>query len=164
MIVTRVSTLILIALMLLGCATTPRYKGVPQGGNTDHVLGITADENLRVVEVENGSAAQKAGVQVDDVLVSLTWILSEAPEELPGTQDDVTQTVASTSTTKLRPPAGVEYKTIPFTDDAGIRTLIGYGTPLNLQVIRQGQTHELTIIPAPLEGGSAMPTASGHVY
>ena len=156
--------MLIIALLLLGCATTPRYKGVAAGGNTGNVLGVVLDENRQVIEVATGSAAHKAGVVVGDVLVSLTWVLSEAPEELPNLPEGAASEEITTTTT-LRPPPGVENKTIAFTDDTAIRELIAYGVPLRLQVLRQGEAQELTIVPAPLAqevGGSA--TSSGTAY
>jgi hypothetical protein len=151
----KLSKLVLLALLLVGCTTVPRYKGVAQGEISGARLGIAVDKNLQVVAVEADSAATKAGVQVGDVLVSLTWVLSEAPTELPGTETDGTSSTATVLTTvpvtataaPMLPPAGVENKIVPFTAKNDIRTLISYGVPLRLEVIRQGQTLQLTIIP-----------------
>jgi hypothetical protein len=157
----RRSLLILpVMLLLVGCAIQPRYKGVARGGNTENVLGIAADENFRVTEIAAGSAAQRAGVAVGDILVSLTWVLSEAPEELPSAEVGTDVTI----TTTLRPPAGVENKTILFADDAGIRALIAYGVPLRLQILRQEEARELTIVPAPLGEQMEVSTATATVY
>lgn len=145
--------LLVMTLVLVGCGTTPRYKGVAQGDNHDNVLGVTVDERFGVVEVVPDSAAAQAGVQVGDTLVSLTWILSEVPAELSRLADGGSATVAtnavSITVTPMRPPAGVQYETIPFHDGEGIRTLLTYGVPLRLQVVRNGRVLELTVIPAP---------------
>jgi hypothetical protein len=161
-VVRRFIFFLLVTWLLLGCTTAPRYRGVPIEGNADNVLGVAVDENFQVVEVEAGSAAQNAGVEAGDLLVALTWILSEAPEELPAANGAVESGSAApltNTTTLLRPPAGVENKTIPFTDESGIRMLTSYGVPLRLQIVRQGEVHELTIIPAPRTQPSDQPTA-----
>jgi hypothetical protein len=165
MFVLLIALLIMQLITLLGgCTTLPRYRGVAVGGNEENVLGVTVDENLQVLAIAAGSAAQHAGVEIGDVLVSLTWVLSEAPEALPATEDDaaVAATTASfTSTgTVLRPPPGVENKTIPFTDGDGIRMLASYGVPLRLQFIRRGQALASTIIPAPLAAQSDLPATT----
>jgi hypothetical protein len=139
----------LLALFISGCATTPRYRGVAQRDATEYVLGLTVDETQRVVEVAPDSAGQRAGVEVGDVLVSLTWILSEAPETLPNAQGDTPTELYTVTVTPLRPPAGVEYKTFRFTEPESIDTLISYGVPLRLELLRQDQVRTLTIIPQP---------------
>ena len=151
---------LLLATLLAGCGVAPRYKGVAQGGNTGNALGVIVDENVQVVTVEPDSAAARAGVQVGDRLISLTWILSEAPAELPAAaENEVAATTQLTiAVTPMRPPPGVENRTIPFSDTEGIAMLIGYSVPLRLQVVRQERVLQLTIIPAPgSEESSAAP-------
>ena len=64
-----VSALIFAA--MLGCGL--------QGDYPAPALGVFVDGNLGVVEVLAGGAAEKAGVQVGDVLVSLNFPLSGSP-------------------------------------------------------------------------------------
>ena len=146
--------------LLWGCTTTPRYKGVAQE-NAEYMLGMVVDAQQQVVEIAAGGAAAKAGVEVGDLLVSLTWVLSEAPEQVPGA--GATSAPLTTTHAPFRAAPGVENKTVPFTEPEGIRTLTGYGVPLRLEIVRQGEPHVLTIIPQP-HGAESTPAAQGERY
>lgn len=151
--------LLLMGILGAGCAVAPRYKGVAEGGNVGNVLGVVTDKDFVVLAVEPHSAAENARVQPGDVLVSLTWILSEAPEELPtaANGEESANSVQTPVATHL-PPAGVENKTIAFSQTADVNLLIGYNIPLRLQVMRGGTLVELTITPTPLPTQSDQPT------
>ncbi|MCC6455271.1 MAG: hypothetical protein IT328_10040 [Caldilineaceae bacterium] len=166
---------LIISLLLLGitgCAAAPRYRGIAAGSSSEYVLGLSVDADLRVVEVTPASAAERAGVQVGDQLVSLTWILSERPEELGGSQgivavDDgaapiIEGEVVTETADMLSAQAAGGSGTVPFTDRAEIRTLLSYGVPLRLRVLRAEQMLRLTVIPAlPTEGsGDAAPATT----
>jgi hypothetical protein len=138
---------LLLALTLAGCVATPRTRAVEQDSEAGYRLGITMDADLRVVAIDPSSAATKAGVEVGDQLIDLTWVLSEAPEGLTTAAED--GGTGPVSTTVLRPPPGVEFKTVPFTAPDDIRAMISYGLPLRLQVARAGEVQALTITPAP---------------
>lgn len=170
----RRNVLVLLAVLLpialfSGCTTTPRTRAIAPNVQADYVLGLTIDEEMQVVAIGAESAATNAGVEVGDQLVSLTWILSEAPTELPttaaGTESDAETAAEATDATPLRPPPGVEFKTATFTEPDQIRTMISYGLPLRLEVVRQGETHELTIVPLPRAEQTDLPAdASGTTF
>lgn len=168
--VIRVITVVLVLAALAGCTMTPLNRGIEAGSPTGYALGVTVDEEVRVVEVEPDSAAQKAGVEVGDVLVSLTWVLSEVPEHLPSSSDAATDSTPTSlaeanpitqsdtltevaaltqeiSAPQVRSAPGVETRTVLFTDRDEIRTVISYGVPLRLSLLREGQRHEFTIVP-----------------
>ena len=147
-----------LATLLGGCATTPRFKGVAQESATHYTLGMIVDANRQVVEVAPGGAAEKARVAVGDTLISLTWVLSEAPEAVLGSAAGTTP--LTTTTAPIRPAPGVENKTIAFTDVAGIRNVTSYGVPLRLEIVRAGEARVLTIIPQPRGDGAVVPTAA----
>jgi hypothetical protein len=174
----RTIAISLLLLGIAGCTAAPRYKGIAAGTSPDYVLGVSVDEALRVVEIAPTSAAERAGVQVGDRLVSLTWILSERPEELGGPQgivaiDDSSAPIIEgevvTETADMTPaPAQTESSsgTVLFTEREGIRTLLSYGVPLRLRVERAGQVLRLTVIPTlPPEESSnaAVPAAPAIV-
>lgn len=143
----------LIALLLMGCTAAPVYKGVAMPNAAGYALGVGVDDALMVVDVAPGSAAETAGLQVGDTLVSLSWILSEVPDEVPTSQAAATLTSTAPLIATLppkRPAAGVQSKTVQFTDSDEIKTLTSYGVPLLIHIVRQGRELELTIIPAPL--------------
>ena len=102
-----------------------------------------------MVAMDPDGAATQAGVEVGDQLLDLTWILSEAPGELASATDARASERVTATGAPLRPPPGVEYKTVPFTAPDEIRTMISYGLPLRPQLLRAGEMHALTIIPAP---------------
>ena len=159
----------LLVVLLAGCTTTPRTRAIAQNNNANYALGLVIDAERRVVEVGSDSAATRAGVHVGDQVVSLTWILSEAPAELPtsraNTDVETAATPLTTTVAPLRPPPGVEYRTAPFTAPDEIRTMISYGLPLRLQVVRQGVIRELTIVPLPQAEQSDLPVdASGTAF
>lgn len=161
--------MLLVGIFMAGCATSPRYKGVAEGGNAENVLGVVTEADFTVITVEAGSAAETAGVQSGDVLVSLTWILSEAPEELPTAANGENNTSeAQMPIATHQPPAGVVNKTILFSQAADVHLLIGYSIPLRLQLTRDGSLVELTIIPLPLpaqpDQSTPTPLADGELY
>jgi hypothetical protein len=157
--------LVIVVLLLAGCAVSPRYKGVAQGGNPNS-LGITVDDEWQVTTVDPASPAERAGVEIGDRVLNLTWILSEAPEavaNLGGETPAATNSAPVTLTvTPIRPPAGVEYQTVPFSDTEAIRALISYAVPLRLQIVRGGSIMHLTIIPAPSEQVNGAAQSENH--
>lgn len=161
--------MLFVGIFVIGCAPVPRYKGVAEGGNAGNVLGMVTDADFTVLAVEAGSAAEVAGVHPGDVLVSLTWILSEAPEELPTVENgEGNVSEVQTPVATHQPPPGVVNKTIPFSQSEDVHLLIGYSTPLRLQVTRDGALVELTIIPMPLPAqpdlSTPTPLAGSELY
>jgi hypothetical protein len=148
---------------------------------------VTANENLQVIQVEPGSAAEKAGVQVGDILLDLTWIPSDAPAYSPESSDvvytdtarieDATEAMTDTLAAGIAPisilatpvlPVAVapipppvesyiETETVPFTDSVRIISLAGVGVPLKLRLQRGDQVLELTITPTPRVGHPLAP-------
>lgn len=140
---------LLMALALSACIATPRTRAVTQNIDAGYRLGVTLDEELRVVAIDPDSAATAAGVELGDQLVDLTWVLSEVPTDVANAADAQSGNVVTAPSEPLRPPPGVEFKTVPFTAPDEIREMISYGVPLSLQVMRDGESHTLTIVPAP---------------
>ncbi|HMN15754.1 MAG TPA: hypothetical protein PKD55_25845, partial [Bellilinea sp.] len=85
----RMAVLVLLALTVVGCTSSPGYGEISYASFAGPVLGVITDKDLQVIEIEPGSAAEKAGVQVGDILLDLTWIPSDAPAYLPESSDVV---------------------------------------------------------------------------
>lgn len=174
----RLSAVMLVVLVVAACTATPRYGESTHASFAGGVIGVVVDENMRVVELEYGSAAEKAGVQVGDILLDLTWIPSDAPAPLPeesdviytdtgsmslSTVESITEGMPLTTVvggvvvtrgmavTPIPPPVAefIEKETVPFTDGDRLRPLVGYMVPLELRLQRGDETLELTVIPAP---------------
>lgn len=77
----------LVVLSVVSCTATPRYKVTVSGVSPGPDIGVTVDEEFRVVDIARNSAAEKAGVQVGDILLDLTWIPSDAPAYMPESSD-----------------------------------------------------------------------------
>lgn len=170
---TRMAVLVLLALTVVGCTSSPGYGEISYASFAGPVLGVITDKDLQVIEIEPGSAAEKAGVQVGDILLDLTWIPSDAPAYSPESSDvaytdtnpapmiagdGVTDATAAMVTdvlpvavTPIPPPVEsyIEKGTVPFTDGDRIRSLRSYGVPLRLRLKRGDQMLELTIMPMP---------------
>lgn len=164
------SVFILGGLAVAGCANRP---GITSASFRAPEIGVVADEKLRVVELWPGSAAEKAGLQVGDILLDLTWIPSDAPAYAPEGSDvvypDATAApvdgeaaldatagdifispVLPTPAAPVPPPveAYIDKDTVPFTEMRRIKSLVTYGVPLRLRLMRGDQVLELTIVPA----------------
>jgi hypothetical protein len=107
----------LVILFVMGCAVDPPPP----------LLGIVVDEKLQVIALEPHSPALKAGVQVGDILLDLTWF---------------------TFSNKVRNDhSKIDKSTIPFTDRKRIQELMDYEYLLKLRVQRGSQVVELIIQP-----------------
>src|SRR5688572_19965265 len=130
---TRILILVLFVLSILGCATRLQRTGMAEGIRPGPEIGVTVDENLRVVGIELKSAAEEAGVQIGDTLVSVTWTRTGVPTVIPSSEDVIVSPDTATPIVEGEviteemaiaiPPPTVELKieteTVPFTD--GIR-------------------------------------------
>jgi hypothetical protein len=116
----RIKALILIVLFTLavmGCSVDPPPP----------LLGIAVDRHLQVIAVEPNSPGLKAGVQVGDVLLDLTWF--------------------AYSNNIRRDGHNIDRSPVPFTDRARIQQLMDYEYLLKLRVQRGSQIIEVVIQP-----------------
>lgn len=142
--------LLLALLLLAGCWPRP-YVSILC---TPPMLGIAAGPELQVVGVEVGGSAEKAGVQIGDVLIDIRPQTADQGAPLdpilfrePGA---VNALIDATMTT--------DKKQAGFRGDPAVGC--NTGTPLIMRVERAGETVELEITPGFPEtpsGGSASP-------
>ena len=167
------SVMVLALLALAGCAsgngmTSPLFAPAPAAAFAAPQMGVVADENLRVVEVLPGKAAEAAGLQVGDILLDLTWIPSDAPAYVPEGSDTI---LLDAQGSPLPIPVGVpaipppvesyiEKETVPFTDIDRIISLVAVGVPLRLRLLRGDQVLELVVTPG---GWRERPHAPGEI-
>lgn len=169
---TRIAVIVLLGLVTTSCAGSSSYGQTTHASFVAPQLGVVADGDLRIIEIQPGSAAEKAGLQLGDILLDLTWIPSDAPPYLPESSDVVRpdMTVAPigeddrtnmevgaasispifpAAATPIPPPVAsyIEKKSVSFTESSRIQSLVVYGVPLKLRLMRSGQVLELTIIP-----------------
>jgi membrane-associated protease RseP (regulator of RpoE activity) len=177
---TKTMGILAILFMIVGCAGGGAVPGVMTHGiSPSPELGITADPELKVVAVYPGSAAEKAGVQIGDILVDVTWIPMDeapadyaekvlnhaddtvAPEEIVTKNADSTIITTQVPVTVGRPINGVfpqpssplppgNYmvkEPVQFINIKGAISLVGYGFPLSLRVIRNGEEVTIKITP-----------------
>lgn len=173
---TRIAVIVLVTLgvsmpIIAGCVGISQETS---GSFVAPLIGVIANENLQIVEIIPGSAAEKAGLQVGDILLDLTWIPSDAPAYLPKESDVVnsdttiatiegegaTDSIDSTSNspalpdsvTPIPPPVEsyIDKDTVPFNESDRIGALTVYGVPLTLRLMRGEQVLELTIVPTVL--------------
>jgi hypothetical protein len=166
----RVAVFALVVVAAVSCTSSPRYMG-GEASFAGPELGVTTDEKFKVIQIEPGSAAEAAGVQVGDVLVDLTWIPTEAPASSSQVTDvvalatpvievveGVTEVVGYVVPAQTVPVESyIEKGTVPFTDSGRIRGLTGYRGPLKLTLRRGDQVLELTITPTPRVGHPLAP-------
>lgn len=159
---TKLAGFALFVLALVGCVAGPHLGGAAASYPAPE-LGIIADENLHVVGLDYKSAAGKAGVQVGDILVDLTWISPEEAEglDLPEVtfryeSAPITMVITNGDTVTVvsgLPPATVpvgdmiEHGPIPFTERERIIYQAAYGVPLRLKLMRDGAEIELVVVP-----------------
>jgi hypothetical protein len=172
---TKTTGILAILFMIVGCSGGGAVPGAMiHGVGPGPELGISADPELRVVSLFPGSAAEKAGVQIGDILVDVTCIpMDEAPvdyaqaddtvalEEIVTKNADGTMITTQIPVTIGRPINGVfpqppsplppgnymAKEPVQFTNIEGTISLVGQGFPLNLRVIRNGE--EVTIVITP---------------
>lgn len=148
---------VFVLLLLTSCAVSPIQQGVAVEAGPE--LGIATDLNLQVTGLQPRSAAEKLDIRVGDTLVDLRWLQSAMPGEqqeeeivlnaegTPTYQGVViTQPIALPAAT-LPPEQYVEQDAIPFTELQRIVSLVGYGFPLELRLLRDGQEITLHITP-----------------
>lgn len=116
---TGIAVAVLILLPLSGC------KGAP-GSYPAPALGVTIDGNFQVLDIKKGSAAEQAGIQIGDVLLSLNgktdlplgeWNEIHARMEV-GQEYEVTvqrgdETITLTVIARRDPPAAIPPGTTP---------------------------------------------------
>ena len=166
--------------------------GVPVG--TRHELrigtqlGVVIDQQQRVVDVEAKGAAERAGIQVGDLLLDLAYIPPTTLEPSVDANPEATEVVAhmnneveqddadrAISESRVSPlPSPVPANTprledilgtnpVQFTDVDGIRKLIVRGVPLKLRLERETEVIEIVITPSrpifhPIDSG--VPTST----
>jgi hypothetical protein len=173
---TTIIILVIVLLAAAGCAsgngmTSPLFAPAPAAAFAAPQMGIVADENLRVVEVLSGQAAEAAGLQVGDILLDLTWIPSDAPAYVPEGSDTILVDAFGSpvplplmplSVPAIPPPVEsyIEKDTVPFTDIGRIISLVAVGVPLRLRLLRDNQVLELVVTPG---GWRERPHAPGEI-
>ena len=166
---------ILLVVAIAGCTsspiqqTSPLQQGSPlQLGVVEELidapeLGIATDLELRVTGLQPGSVAEKSDIQVGDILVELQWNRAAMPGEAQDSRsaivldaegrltldgEVVTEPVPLPAST-IPPEEYVEMEAIPFTELDQIVSLVGYGFPLKLRLIRDGEEITIQITPGP---------------
>lgn len=71
--------LALVVLIVSGCTSSPYTMGQVAAACASPDIGVTTDENFRVVGLETGDGAIAAGVQIGDMLLDITWVPSDEP-------------------------------------------------------------------------------------
>jgi membrane-associated protease RseP (regulator of RpoE activity) len=68
---------VLVSMALIGCIRIPSeqpvdtHQSIPHGLMPAPALGVVVDPDMKVIDIDPGSAAEKAGIQVGDVLLSV---------------------------------------------------------------------------------------------
>ena len=122
-------------------STTRSVVGLPAASEASYAapeLGIVVDEKMQVVHVVIGSAAEKAGVQVGDLLQSLDGV------------------ALATNVQKVK-----ELVQTSRAIDETTRQYVPLSKPLQLLLIRKGETMTLPITPGGLDNPNPGPTATG---
>jgi S1-C subfamily serine protease len=119
-----------------GCATIPGRSADVIGLSPAPLLGIATNENLVVIDVDPGSAAETAGVQKGDVLIDLTGV---AEGESNG-------------------GAEIDKGPISFTDEERVKQLIRTADELLLRLQRGEKTVEIKVQPGPPASRRNLPT------
>jgi S1-C subfamily serine protease len=163
--------LLIVMLAIVGCANIPLQSNSPlqQGGAVSSYaapeLGIATDLKLQVTGLQPGSAAEKLDIQIGDILVDVKWLISAMPVDSPreGIVLDAEgrptyNGVVITEPVPLPPEPPtleqmkeyIETEAIPFTELNLMRIvyLIGYGVPLELRLMRNGEEIKLPITPS----------------
>jgi hypothetical protein len=176
---TFMSVIAIALLAVAGCAggggamTSPLFAPAPAAAFRAPEIGLIADDGLRVVEVELGSAAETAGLQVGDILLDLTWIPSDAPAYEPeGSDTSLLDAFGSPvplppGAPAIPPPVEsyIDKDTVLFTEVRRIKSLATYGVPLRLRLMRGDQLLELVVTPTvpsprPHAPGEILPTVT----
>lgn len=106
------------------------------------VLGVVVDEKLQVIDIDPGSSAERSGVQKGDVLISI----AEIP--FATEKDKAKELIWGSASEKVYE----EYN----------KTGKWNGTPLRLQVERNGETINLEIVPFPPMWDPKAPPTPGY--
>lgn len=154
----------LLGLVLLvgsGCGTLPATGPPPSpagvhtvvfGSYAAPVLGVVVGPDLRVVDVDPGSAAERAGVRRGDVLTTIGSQALPAPGAAP----------AGTAPRHASPQARPSPTGAHITAKEMFRREVKPGQPLSLSVRRNGQPLDLQITPGgPGVGRFGGPTPTG---
>lgn len=133
--------------------------------------GIYADEHYKIIALEQGSNAEKTGLQVGDVLVAAAWvkmdltlscndalIVNANGSPLP-TPEHV---IEPAQMIEPKHPAGL----VPFTDQTGIAAILDYRPIIKLQIQRGDQIIEFVIAPGyyPHDYSKGTPTPAPTNY
>jgi hypothetical protein len=154
---------VLLVLVTVGCASSSGGLGGAAGACAAPEFGIITDENFQVVDIVPHSAASKAGMQVGDVLVDMTWVKMEAQPACNDTLElDANGSPLITFSALPIPALVVEPEhpegAVPFANQDRIRSMIGYGATMMFRLERGDREIELTIRP---EGLGARPYTPG---
>ena len=143
----RLSMLFIMATLLLFACIQPAPKpesslAQPHGSHAAPELGVVVDETMKVVDVDPGNAAEKAGVQKGDLLIAIEDIpfateKAKAEELIWGSADEAV-----------------------YEDYA--KTGEWQGKRLRLLVQRDGNPIELEIMPAPPIWDPKSPPTPGY--
>lgn len=136
---------LILALLLMIASCVPSV-GIPgsSGSWPAPLLGIVVDENLRVIDLEPGSPAEKAEIQKGDVLFDLTWVATATQdeanaEEAPAVDEN------NRIVTPIPPERVIDTSPILFTDKEKINELIRSGAIVKLRLQRGDQIMEITM-------------------
>jgi S1-C subfamily serine protease len=164
----RFTILVLLIIVMTGCAGAPVQNTSPLStSNVAEVtmgpeLGILTDLELRVTALQPGSVAEKSDIRVGDVLVDLRWNREAMPDtqvetNVIGVDEEgrptfngvvITEPVPLPAPT-IPPEEFVEMEAIPFKELDRIVSLVGYGLPLELRLLRNGEEITIQITPGP---------------
>lgn len=162
----RFAILILLVIAMTGCTTASVQQSslIPHDDMVGAImapeLGILTDLDLRVTALQPRSVAEQSDIQVGDVLVDVRWAREAMPEadtsamgaNAEGTPTNngevITEPVLMPAAT-LSPDDYVEKEAIPFTELDRVVSLIGYGFPLELRLLRDGKEITIQITPGP---------------
>lgn len=161
----------LLALIIIGCTSMPVQPISPLQPSAAAAsfaapeLGIATDLELRVTGIQPGSVAESVDIQVGDILVDLKWNQAAMPEAAPDQNvivldaegrptyngEVITEPVAVPPATDTveQMEQYIETEAIPFTELSRIVSLVGYGLPLELRLLRNGEELTIQITPGP---------------
>jgi hypothetical protein len=161
----RVKAVILVALLVVvtaGCAVGAGESSA--GACPAPLYGIITDGDYKIISVEPGSSAEEAGLQAGDVLVDATWstwtpIICNDVVYLDSNGSPLLPLgifAAPVSQAEPAHPSGP----VPFTDQAGIKTLLQHYAALKFRVQRGDQMIEVIVTPGyyPHDYSKATPT------
>jgi membrane-associated protease RseP (regulator of RpoE activity) len=134
-------TAIMAVMVLIGCVQLPPgYSTAGHASWPAPQLGVVVDENMKVVDIDRYSTAEEAGIQVGDILINIDGV--------PFTEKDKAKALIWES------PGEEAYEAVARGEE-------WQGIARRIELERDGEVLEVTIMPAPLTwwGLSPTPTA-----